>query len=214
MKFRKIIFLLTVSIVACKQEQKLSGQKIVNTLSKKSSNYTNLYNKQNQLSGIKGKFLGKDFSTYIVYSEDNQVKEIKTNIGNLPFGHWFQFYKNGNLKEYSFLLFKKESSYVVTFNEDGTVDRHLGSPLVFHYNDFDNKKSVALFSTSFFDSLLVSYSFDKLKYKRFPYIEFKNYPLLYECVLPLRQQTIYFNIEAFINENRVVYQDSVKVEYK
>jgi hypothetical protein len=85
------------------------------------------------------------------------------------------------------------------------------TPLVFHYNDFAKNETVSLFSTAIFDTLFVDYSFDKVNYKRLTFRE-TGQPLLYEARFPLRRSIIYYRIEAFVSENRVLYQDSIEVD--
>jgi hypothetical protein len=64
-----------------------------------------------------------------VYYPDGEIKQKKTFVNDKDFGSFVQYYRNGNVSRYSFLIDSLRSSYERTYDDQGNLIQVAGDPL-------------------------------------------------------------------------------------
>ncbi|TXJ24841.1 MAG: hypothetical protein E6Q24_14925 [Chitinophagaceae bacterium] len=64
-----------------------------------------------------------------VYYPEGEIKQKKTFVNDKDFGSFVQYYRNGNVSRYSFLIDSLRNSYERTYDDQGNLIQIAGDPL-------------------------------------------------------------------------------------
>lgn len=213
---KNVLTVLTVLILTCcGKRYYFQDRVLVDSLSKGTdSTYKKGFDTDDRLHYTITSFFGTTLKTTIHYNyyQKERVDSIKSYLNDNPFGHWFEFHPNKELKKYWF--FTGEGAYsrfVAEFSEDGKLKKQLGTPLVSFYPDSDKQSLIVLFSTVLFDSIQVEYANNRTNYKILELRKSQMLPMLYEGELK-QHDKYHFIVRGFKEGEAKIFADSINTQ--
>jgi hypothetical protein len=162
---------------------------------------------------ILSKWYNAPIETFFYYHDldKKKVSRIKTYMIDSLYGHYFEFYENGNLMQYCYYTgLGNQYSYLKRYSEDGSLEIEEGNPYV-DYIENNNKELELHFSTVFFDSLVVELSTNSICSQKISLKKSSLLPMLLESKIPKTDNLFYLKIVGY-NKNQITnYFDTLNI---
>lgn len=171
-------------------------------------------NPKKSLYAVLTKYYNADINTFFYYYDIDKksVSEIKTYMINNLYGHYYEFYRNGNLMKYCYYIGSGDKcSYLKQFSNDGTLESEKGNPFV-DYIQNDKNEIDMHFSTVFFDSLQVELSSGKAKAQKLDLRSSSMLPMLSESTISITDSIFYLKIIGYIKKEKKIYNDTLIID--
>ncbi len=139
-----------------------------------------------------------------LYDTKNNLASIQTSSNNSPYGNDIEFYKNGNIKEYTFYSGNKNvCSYKKYFDTSGIFLSFQGSSLV-DYAIINNDSILIYFANVFCENYKVMYSETSQKKldsinTNLELIKSKTQPFLFEARLKKREKYFFKTVKSEVD---------------
>lgn len=191
------------------------------------SYYFNLF--MNGTSDTRRKVYYRNFATYEVITsfmnnnylttitidstKKNFVKKIKGTLLNNLYGHYFEFYDNGNINKYYYYTGKGSVyDYGRTYAEDGSLIKEEGNPFVDQICNGDSCK--LFFSTVFYSNITVQVSTDEGVSYPLSLRQSNFQPLLYETEIATNDAELLLNLVCHNKDKdeTIVFQDTLRLK--
>lgn len=132
----------------------------------------------------------KNYSTvYFKYNTSNKLLKIRASLDSTQYGHFFEFEKNGDIKNYYYLIGDDlHSSLEIRKDQDSKKYIERGSPFVDYMRNAPDSgigKYSLLFSTFPRTNLQISFSLDGKDYRSLSLHKSRIMPFLYEVDIPV-----------------------------
>jgi hypothetical protein len=215
--FSTVTFFLIVCLFSCKTYDTRLSQSII--LKQIENGTDSTYNKiyfpgyKHTLYETKTSyFLGE--SNCIIYyldQEKKKVDRIESKLLGKPYGHYFNFYGNGIIKSYRYVVRSGNYSFYRKYSNEGDLKEEMGNPFVdFMLNE--NKNEADLFFVNvFFDSLHVEISSSKTPTKKLELHKSALAPMLLENKLFINDSLYFLKIYTTKSGKTKLYSDTLNI---
>jgi hypothetical protein len=212
----KIVTVILLSFLGCQSKEPPKVNKVIALIEKGTdSTYKREYfpNPRKSLYAVLSKYYNAPIETFLYYHDIDKksVSEIKSFMIKSLYGHYFEFYNNGNLRQYCYYVgIGSNSSYTMYYSKDGRLESEQGNPFV-DYIKNDKKQLELHFSTVFFDSLSVELSSKNISTHKINLRKSSMLPMLSEGIVPMADSVYYLKIVGFEKKGSKVYTDTLKI---
>jgi hypothetical protein len=215
----KFIIVALFSFVGCQYGDIPNANKVLTIIQNGTdSTYKKEYlpNPDKSLYVVLAKYYNAPIETFIYYHDidKKRVSEIKTFMIKSLYGHHFEFYESGDLKQYCYYVGTGNySSYVKQYALDGRLENESGNPFV-DYVKNDKKELELHFSTVFFDSLNVELSSKSTEPIELKLESSSMLPMLSESTIKISDSIFYLKIMCFKRKEIKIYRDTLSIPAK
>jgi hypothetical protein len=212
----KLIIIVLFFFVSCLPGSIPSANKVIAIIEKGTdSTYKREYfpNPNKSLYVVLAKYFNAPVETFFYYHDIDKktVSEIKTFMIKSLYGHYFEFYDNGKLRQYCYYVGSgNNTSYLKQYSKDGTLENEKGNPFV-DYTRNDKKELELHFSTVFFDSLSVELSSKNIQFQKIHLNPSSMLPMLSESVIPITDSIFYLKIIGYGKKETKIYSDTLNI---
>ena len=219
MKTRHInIVILLLFITACNSKfSRISEGNILKQIEVGTdSTYKREYipNPNKSLYAVFTHYFGAPVKTFVYYYDIDKknVSEIKTYMMDKMYGHYFEFYNDGCLKQYTYMVGNNYNSYVRKYTTDRKLELEEGTPYVDAIVD-NNRNADLFFIKIFCDSLSVEVSSKNMPLKNLILTKSAMQPMLLEGRIRAVDTTYFLKITAIGNnfKERKIYNDTINI---
>lgn len=215
--FSRVTVFLLVGLFSCKTYDTRLSQSII--LKQIENGTDSTYNKiyfpgyKHTLYETKTSYFLGESNSIIYYSdqEKKKVDRIESNLLGKPYGHYFNFYDNGIIRSYRYIVKSGNYSFYRKYSMEGDLEEERGNPFVdFMLNE--NKNEADLFFVNvFYDSLHVEISSINTPIKKLELHTSSLAPMLLENKLFINDSLFFLKIYAIKSGKTILYSDTLNI---
>lgn len=218
MRKARPVLIVLIFILGCQHGDVPNVHAIINSVEMGTdSTYKREYfpNPHKSIYATMAKYYGAPIRTFVYYYDidKKKVSEIKTYMIDSLYGHYFEFYANGNLKRYCYYVGSgKRFSYSMEYSKKGGLENKMGDPLV-DYIKIGGNEVELYFSNVFFDSIQVEISSEYVKPHELVLEASAMLPMLSKAVMPAYKSLVYLKISGYRRKGVKIYNDTLRISH-